>query len=90
VIGFNEQLKEQALKHVKEYINRLNNQLFSIQNKTESLTGLQDSGIKRTQELSSQLRLTQESIAGTREEALLLLDQVNELREKILQGQNPI
>ena len=87
VIGFNEQLKEQALKQVQEEINRLNNQLFSIQNKTESLNGLQDSGINRMQELRNQLRLTQESISGTRAEALNLLDQVNELREKILLGQ---
>ena len=87
VIGFNEQLKEQALRQVQEDINRLNNQLFSIQNKTESLNGLQDSGIKRIRELRNQLQLTQESIAGTRAEALNLLDTVNELREKILQGQ---
>jgi chromosome segregation protein len=87
VIGFNEQLKEQALKQVQEEINRLNNQLFSIQNKTESLTGLQESGIRRIEELRHQLQLTQESIAGTRAEALVLLDQVNELREKILLGQ---
>jgi chromosome segregation protein len=87
VIGFNEQLKEQALRQVQEDINRLTNQLFSIQNKSESLTGLQDSGTLRIQELRHQLQLMQESIAGTREEALHLIDQVNELKEKILQGQ---
>ncbi len=51
VIGFNEQLKEQALRQVQEDINRLNNQLFSIQNKTEHLNGLQEAGASRIGEL---------------------------------------
>jgi chromosome segregation protein len=87
VIGFNEQLKEQALKQVQEDINRLNNQLFSIQNKTENLNSLQDAGVHRMQELRNQLEHTQESIAGTRADALRLLEEVNGLREKILKGQ---
>jgi chromosome segregation protein len=61
--------------------------LFSIQNKTESLNGLQESGVKRIEELQHQLQSTQESIAGTRAEAMVLIEQVNELREKILLGQ---
>ena len=47
VIGFNEQLKEQALRQAQEDINRLNNQLFAIQNKTENLNGLQDACARR-------------------------------------------
>ena len=87
VTGFNEQLKEQALKQVQEDINRLNNQLFSIQNKTENLHGLQDASIRRIQELRHQLLQTQESIAGTRKDAFRLLEEVNELKEKIVHGQ---
>jgi chromosome segregation protein len=87
VIGFNEQLKEQALRQVQEDINRLNNQLFSIQNKTENLGGLQEAAVQRIQDLRNQLLQTQESIAGTRSEASRLLEEVNELREKISQGQ---
>ena len=87
VIGFNEQLKEQALKQVQEDINRLNNQLFSIQNKTENLNGLQESGVRRIQELRNQLKHTQESIADTRTDAMRLLEELNEFREKIVQGQ---
>ncbi len=87
MIGFNEQLKEQALKQAQEDINRLNNQLFAIQNKTENLNGLQDASARRIQELQNQLHQTQESIAGTRADATRLLEEVNELKEKIIQGQ---
>jgi chromosome segregation protein len=87
VIGYNEQLKEQALKQVQEDINRLNNQLFSIQNKTENLNVQKETGTQRMQELRSQLDLTQQSIEGTRADAMRLLEEVNELRERILQGQ---
>ncbi len=34
-----------------------------------------------------QLQQTQESIAGTRNEATRLMEEVNELKEKIIQGQ---
>jgi chromosome segregation protein len=88
VIGFNEQLKEQALRQVQEDINRLNNQLFSIQNKTENLNGLQEAAVRRIGDLRNQLQHTQESIAGTRSEAARLMDELNELKEKISRGQD--
>jgi chromosome segregation protein len=87
VIGFNEQLKEQALRQVQEDINQLNNQLFAIQNKTESLNGLQEAGQQRISDLQGQLLHTQESIAGTRSNAHHLLEVVNDLKEKIISGQ---
>lgn len=88
VIGFNEQLKEQAVRQVQEDINRLNNQLFSIQNKTENLNGLQEAAIRRTSDLRNQLQHTHESIAGTRNEAARLMEELNELKEKISRGQD--
>ncbi len=88
VIGFNEQLKEQALKQAQEEINHLNNQLFAIQNKTENLNGLQDAAVRRIQEFRNQLHHTQESIAETRNDASRLTEDVNVLREKISQGQD--
>ena len=88
VIGFNEQLKEQALRQAQEDINRLNNQLFSIQNKTENLNGLQEAAVRRIGDLQNQLQQTQESIAGTRNEAARLMEELNELKEKISQGQD--
>src|SRR5206468_2388635 len=63
------------------------NHLFSIQNKTEHLNGLQEAGVRRIGELRHQLSQTQESIAGTKGEATRLMEEVNDLREKIAQGQ---
>ncbi len=88
VIGFNEQLKEQALRQAQEDINRLNNQLFSIQNKTENLNSLQEAAVRRIGDLQNQLQQTQESIAGTRNEAASLMEELNALKEKISQGQD--
>jgi len=88
VIGFNEQLKEQALRQVQEDINRLNNQLFSIQNKSENLNSLQEAAVRRIGDLRNQLQHTQESIAGTRGEAARLMEELNELKEKISRGQD--
>jgi chromosome segregation protein len=87
VIRFNEQLKEQALRQVQEDINHLNNQLFAIQNKTENLNALQEAAVKRIGELRIQIHQTQESIAGTRSDAIRLLEEVNDLKEKISEGQ---
>jgi chromosome segregation protein len=87
VISFNEQLKEQAIRQVQEDINRLNNQLFSIQNKIESLVGLQDASIKGMDDLKNQIHITQESIKETRENTSLLLNEVTGLIEKIVLGQ---
>ena len=88
VIGFNEQLKEQALRQAQEDINRLINQLFSIQNKTENLNSLQEAAVRRIGDLQNQLQQTQESIAGTRNEAARLMEELNELKDKISQGQD--
>ena len=87
VIGFNEQLKEQAIRQVQEDINRLNNQLFSIQNKRENLTTLQEAAEKKIGEYKYQLDQTQASISGTRTEAGRLMEEVNLLRDKISAGQ---
>ena len=88
VIRFNEQLKEQAIRQVQEDINHLNNQLFAIQNKAENLSGLQEAAVKRMIELRDQIHQTQESIAGTRSDAIRLLEEVNDLSEKISEGQD--
>jgi chromosome segregation protein len=87
VIGFNEQLKEQALKQAQEEINRLNNQLFAIQNKTENLNGLQEASVRRIEDLRRQLEHMQASIADTRNNAIRLMEEVNEGKEKITSGQ---
>ncbi len=74
VIGYNEQLKETAIKQAQEDINRLTNQVFSLQNKIESLHGLQSSSQNRMEDLQMNLQNTSASIEGTRQEWLKLVD----------------
>ncbi len=87
VIGFNQQLKEQAIRQVQEDISRLNNNLFAFENKTENLNSIQQDAFARKQELEQQLHQTQESIEGTRGDWQELLATVNALKEKMFHGQ---
>lgn len=83
VTGYNEQLKEQAIRQTQEEINRLTNHFFSLQNKMENLHALQDSSQNRLQELQQNLQETVSSIEGTRGEWQQLLSLGNELRGKM-------
>jgi chromosome segregation protein len=83
MIGYNEQLKETAIKQAQEDINRLTNQVFSLQNKIESLHGLQSSSQNRMEDLQMNLQNTSASIEGTRQEWLKLVDTLNEIRETL-------
>ncbi|NML22504.1 chromosome segregation protein SMC [Pseudoflavitalea sp. G-6-1-2] len=83
VIGYNEQLKETAIKQAQEDINRLTNQVFSLQNKIESLHGLQSSSQNRMESLQENLQNTSASIEGTRNEWMQLVDKLNEIRETL-------
>jgi chromosome segregation protein len=83
VIGYNEQLKEQAIKQTQEDINRLTNLVFSFQNKIENLHVQQDSSQSRLEELQLSLEETIASIEGTRNEWTQLVALVNELRNKM-------
>ncbi len=55
VIGYNEQLKEQAIKKTQEDINALTNQVFSLHNKIENIHGLQHSSLNRLEEMQQNL-----------------------------------
>jgi chromosome segregation protein len=85
VISLNEQLKEQAIRSAQEEINRLTNQVFSLQNKIENLHAQQSAGRVRLEELQQQLQQTQESIAGTRNELQQLLESIRDTNAR-LQG----
>ncbi len=67
VIGFNEQLKEKAIRQTETEINQLINQVFAIKNKSENLTFSQQNSQKRLEDTELKLKAEQESIAGTRE-----------------------
>jgi chromosome segregation protein len=83
VIGYNEQLKDTAIKQTQQDINTLTNQVFSLENKMENLHGLQSSSQNRLEELQMNLEETTSSISGTRQQWMELVNQLNELRDKL-------
>ncbi|HYF30833.1 MAG TPA: chromosome segregation protein SMC [Chitinophagaceae bacterium] len=80
VIGYNEQLKENAIRQTQEAINQLTNLVFSLENKIENLHALQASSRIKMEEQQLSLQQTMESIEGTRNEWLQLVTRLNELR----------
>jgi chromosome segregation protein len=87
VISYNEQLKEKAIRETQEEINRLINQVFSLQNKIENLHSQQESSALRLDEWQTNLTETYSAIEGTRTQWQDLLGQVNILREKLQGGE---
>ncbi|MET0243293.1 MAG: chromosome segregation protein SMC [Flavitalea sp.] len=83
VIAFNEQLKETAIRQAQEDINRLTNTVFSLQNKMESLHGLQSTAQNRLEEMQQNLENTNSSIEGTRSEWKELVSLFSELKETL-------
>ncbi|HEX6430281.1 MAG TPA: chromosome segregation protein SMC [Niastella sp.] len=83
VIGYNEQLKETAIKQAQTDINTLTNQVFSLENKMENLHGSQSSSQNRLEELQMNLEETTSSISGTRQQWMELVNQLNELRDQL-------
>lgn len=83
VIGYNEQLKENAIKKAQEDISSLTNQVFALHNKIENIHGQQHSSLNRLEELQENLEGTKSSIEGTRKEWTELVNLLNELKEKL-------
>ncbi|MDP4247320.1 MAG: chromosome segregation protein SMC [Bacteroidota bacterium] len=82
VIGYNEQLKEQAIRQTQEDINRLTNFVFSLQNKIENLHAQQQSSRGRLEELQLNLEETIAGIEDTRREWVDLVKVVSDLKER--------
>ena len=76
VIGYSEQLKENAIKQTQQEINDLTNQVFALQNKIENLAAMQATSQRRLEELENSLAANQDSIADVREKLLVLNDQL--------------
>ncbi|MEP7277634.1 MAG: chromosome segregation protein SMC [Bacteroidota bacterium] len=83
VVGFNEQLKETAIRQAQEDISRLTNFVFSLENKTENLYALQGSSQNRLEELQLTLEETVGGVEGVRNEWTQLVSTLNELRDKL-------
>lgn len=67
VIGYNEQLKENAIKQTQNEINQLTNNVFAIKNKIENLEATQQNAQNRLEDIERRLQDEQDSIASTRE-----------------------
>jgi chromosome segregation protein len=83
VIGYNEQLKETAIKQAQEDISRLTNLVFSLQNKIENLHASQHTSQNRLEDLQISLQQTSGGVEGVRAEWKLLITKLNELGEKL-------
>ena len=82
VVGYNDQLKEQAIRQTQEDCNRLTNFVFSLQNKIENLHAQQDSSQGKLEELQLNLEETIAGIEDTRNAWAELVRIVAELKEK--------
>lgn len=83
VIAYNEQLKENAIKQTQQDINNLTNHVFSLQNKIENLSHLEETSTARVTELEKQLATNHNDIASTREMLSNFNAQIKELAEKM-------
>lgn len=83
VIGYNQQLKEQAIRQSQDAINQLTNQAFALQNKMENLQQMEENGSKRLEDFKEQLQNKHDSIAEVREELEKLNTQLQELQDKL-------
>ncbi len=83
VISYNEQLKENAIKQIQQDINNLTNHVFSLQNKIENLTHLEETSTARITELEKQLETNHSDISSTREMLSQFNSKIKELTEKM-------
>ena len=83
VLGFNTQLKENAIKQTQQEINILNNQVFGLQNKVENLHHQDASGQKRLEDLTAQQDANNSAMASTRTELAELNLAAESLAEKM-------
>ncbi|HEX8332281.1 MAG TPA: chromosome segregation protein SMC, partial [Segetibacter sp.] len=83
VIGFNQQLKENAIRQTQQEINNLTNQVFSLQNKIENLTASQTNSLKRLEDLEANLKTNESSIAVVKEELVGLNEQLHTASESM-------
>ncbi len=78
VIGYNEQLKEQAIKQTETAINQLTNNVFAAKNKIENLQSAQQNAQHRMEDVEQRLEDEQDNIANTRESLTVLNAQLQE------------
>jgi chromosome segregation protein len=83
VIGYNEQLKENAIKQTEQDINVLTNTVFSIENKIENFTHSQENASNRLEQLNFDLQTNQESTVSVKDLLNSLVGLALEATEKL-------
>jgi chromosome segregation protein len=83
VIGFNEQLKENAIKETESAINQLVNQVYGIDNRMENLRGMEANAVKRLEDLEIQQEEIHESQQQHRDDLDKYNTQLDELAGRL-------
>jgi chromosome segregation protein len=83
VIGFNEQLKENAIKQTENEINQLTNQVFAAKNKIENLQAAQHNAQQRLEDLEARLQDEHDGISETREQFQSLNERLQQTGEEM-------
>ncbi len=83
VVGFNANLKENAIRQTEREIQQLNNELYGLQNKIENLQHSQATSQNRIEELQEQLEAANLSIQKIREELTELNDSLVQYTEQL-------
>ncbi len=83
VIGYNEQLKENAIKETENTINQLVNQIYGIDNRMENLRGMEANAVKRLEDLELQQEEIHESQQQHRDELDKYNTQLDELTSRM-------
>ena len=83
VIAFNDQLKENVIRQTEHEISQLTNQVFAAKNRIENLQMAQQNGLQRLEDIEKRLQDENDAIASTREEFILLNDQLQQTTEEL-------
>jgi chromosome segregation protein len=88
IAAYNNDLKDEPIEQAKTRINQLNNQLFSVTHRIESLGQQNESGRKRLADLEQNLHTTQHNISDTRNELDELNTKLDALQTKINEAES--
>lgn len=83
VIGFNEQLKENAIRDTQQQINHLINQVFGLENKIENLRNMEVQTAQKLEELEEQMAEVKENHVTYKEQLDAYNTQLQALQENM-------
>lgn len=87
VTGYNQQLKENAIRQAEAEINQLANAVFGLRNKIENLQSLQLHSLKQTEELKQRLQKEQNIISAMRSELSVISEELNASAQQIKESE---